>query len=180
MQLIYVHAQLKNYGSHLLSIASEQRKQPMARRDGHRTTHVMSHDSLREKYPNARDWTVVRTYHHLARFSVEITDSDSPAQWISRLRSLCPVLQQRSPADMLSEIRLSRCIDFGTVAGREAYLLEQMLRRNGFTTLREDASTVSHFPMVAGSGIIIEDQSEAEAFCLRLISEGATTQYVEA
>ena len=34
-QLIYIHDQLKNYGSHLFSIASEPRKPPMARRDGH-------------------------------------------------------------------------------------------------------------------------------------------------
>lgn len=139
----------------------------------------MSQDSLRAQHPDARDWTVVRTYHDFTHLSVRMTGSDSAAQWIARLRSLYPILQQRSPSDLLSEVRRSGCIDLGCLAGREAYRLAQMLQEHEFDVLRTDASAVSYFPMVSGSGVIIEDELEATAFCLDLIREGATLQKVE-
>ena len=140
----------------------------------------MVQDPLRAQYPDARDWTVVRTFHHLAHVSVRVADTDSIAPWISRLRRTCPILQQRSPAGLLEEVRRSGKIDLGTLDGREAYRLTILLQREGFDIQGENVSFVSYFPRVAGMGVIIKDEAESQAFCLQLISEGATVEYIEA
>lgn len=90
------------------------------------------------------------------------------------------MLLKHSPSGMLDEVRRASCIDFGIMPGREAYRLVQLLGIQHFTVRSEDASFTSHFPMVAGSGVVIEDAADAEAFCLLLIQEGAAVQEVEA
>lgn len=82
-------------------------------------------------------------------------------------------------SDMLAEVRKSGGIHLGILPGREAFKIERRLMSQGFAVEVTDASTVTMFPSVHGSGLIIEDKREAQDFCLKLIQEGATVREVE-
>ena len=81
---------------------------------------------------------------------------------------------------MLDEVRRTGAIDLGIMPGREAHPLTQTLRKEGFDVQGENASYISHFPRCAAGGLIIEDAAESEAFCLKLIKEGARVEEIEA
>lgn len=140
----------------------------------------MEEDPARMEYPEASEWTVSRCHHDIRHVTVHFDGALSSVAWISRLRSLCPELQQRSPSDLLAEVRRAAFVDFGMMSGREAHRLVQLLSVQHFDVRSEDASFVSHCAMVAGSMLLVENDAEAEAFCLRLIREGAAIQEIEA
>lgn len=68
------------------------------------------------------------------------------------------------------------------MAGREAYRIHESLRSNGFEASVEEASEVVLLPVhrVKGLAMINEDEAESDAFCRKLIANGAPIQEVEA
>lgn len=141
---------------------------------------AMSADAYMSRYPDATQWTVSRHYHDCRRVCVRPDGSTSLTRWIADMRRLLPSLQSRSPVELLQAVRQSGLIDLGVVSGREAHRLAITLSQSASVLDVTDASFVSHFPRVDGSGLIIEDDAEAEAFCLRLIELGATVEDIEA
>ena len=131
-------------------------------------------DIYRSRYPDARQWTVSRFHRDRRSVLLRPQSTTSVPRWVADIRRILPSLQQRSPAELLEEVRHSGALDFGIVAGREAQHISELLRHSATVVEVAEASFVSHFPSVDGGGLIIENDSEAEAFCLRLIAEGAT------
>jgi hypothetical protein len=139
----------------------------------------MSQDPYMSRFPDAREWVVSRWHHDRRRLVIRHSDGSAPPVWIAKLRKLRKTLQKRSPSDLLDEVRRTGAIDLGILPGREAYPLTLRLREEGFDVQVEDASFISHFPMCAGSGLIISDHAESEAFCLKLIKEGARVEEIQ-
>lgn len=96
------------------------------------------------------------------------------------MRHLLPSLQSRTPAELLEAVRQTGAIDLGVISGRDAHKIASILGASASVLDLTDASFVTHFPRVDGSGLIIEDDAEAEAFCLWLIELGAKVEAIEA
>lgn len=139
----------------------------------------MSLDKYLTNHPDPKEWVVARYRHDRRRVSIRHSDGTPVSSWIAKLRNSFSSLQARRPTDLLEEVRRTKLIDLGQMTGREARMIANTLEPLGFDVQVEDASYVSHFPRVAGMGLIIEDDAEAEAFCLELIEAGATVQEVE-
>lgn len=140
----------------------------------------MSVDAYMIRYPDATQWIVRRHYHDCRRFLVRPDGTTSLTRWIADMRHLLPSLGSRSPAALLESVRQTGFVDLGVVSGRDARRITNILSQSASVLDVTDASFVTHFPRVDGCGLIIEDDAEAEAFCLRLIELGATVQDVEA
>lgn len=66
--------------------------------------------------------------------------------------------------------------------GREAYKLNRLLEGTTFETEIEDLSRISYLPIKRGpsaAAIIIEDEAEAEKFCLKLVAAGCKVEDTE-
>ena len=140
----------------------------------------MSVDAYVSRYPDATQWIVSRHYHDCRRVLVRPDGATSLTRWIADMRLLLPSLQSRSPAELLKTVRQTGVDDLGVISGRDAHRITSILSQTASVLDVTDASFVTHFPRVDGSGLIIEDDAEAEAFCLRLIELGATVEYIEA
>jgi hypothetical protein len=140
----------------------------------------MTEDAYMSRYPDATQWTVSRRYHDCRRVCVRPDGTTSSTRWIANIRHLLPSLQSRSPIELIEAVRQTGRIDLGVISGREAHQIATILRQSASVLDVTDASFITHFPRVDGSGLIIEDDAEAEAFCLRLIELGAAVEDIEA
>lgn len=62
---------------------------------------------------------------------------------------------------------------------RVAEKLVRILQNEGFKVQSEDASFISYCAKGPEGALIIEDEAETEAFCLKLIRLGAQVQEVQ-
>lgn len=140
---------------------------------------TMWQDSFMAQFPPPREWTVTRHNHDLRKVRIVHSQAISHSQWVAKLRSQLPALRVKTPADLLDEVRRTKALDLGVMSGREAHNIAAKLRPLGFDVQVENASYVSYSSSVAGGGLIIEDDAEAQAFCLKLLQEGARLELVE-
>ena len=131
------------------------------------------------QYPDATQWTVSRCRHDLCSVFIRPPDPAGVPRWVADIRQILPLLQSRSPAGLLASVRESGGIDLGTISGREAHHISKLLRQSATISDVSDDSYISYFPKVEGGGVIIEDDAEAEAFCLRLIELGAKVEEIQ-
>ncbi|MEK7951704.1 hypothetical protein [Luteolibacter soli] len=129
------------------------------------------------------EWSVRRFYHDRRRVAV-LSGGEAPGPWLAKLRRVLPVLEGRSPAELLAEVRRSGRIELGMVDGREAWKMGEVLREAGYEVEVVDASRVGHLAIHhvgphAPMALVMEDDEEAEAFCLDLIARGARVEEVE-
>lgn len=130
-------------------------------------------------FGDPKRWTVTRQFHEYKAVFIRPDHVENIARWIANVRPILPVLHHQSPAKLLAEVRLSGGLNLGTVSGREAHRMTGLLRNLATIIEITDVSRISYFPTCDGAGLIIEDESEAEAFCLKLIEEGAELNLVE-
>jgi hypothetical protein len=136
-------------------------------------------DPYMSRYPDATQWTVSRFHHDRRSVFIRPDGSTSVPRWVADIRQILPLLQGRSPTELLESVRQSGGVDLGTISGRDAHQVSELLRQSASIIDVLDASSVSHFPKVDGGGLIIEDDAEGEAFCLRLIELGARVEDIQ-
>jgi hypothetical protein len=131
---------------------------------------------------NIEDWMVHRFHRDLRRVIIRLATGKDTTPQLVKLRALVPGLAKLTPSELLERSKRPDGIDLGIVEGREAWKLQERLRPVGFALDITDASYVSHFPVKQGRppmARIIEDEEEAEAFCLDLIARGCEVSDVE-
>lgn len=136
-------------------------------------------DILMNSFPDATQWTVSRRYHELCKVAIRPNGSVSLARWVADVRRRLPSLRDHSPAELLESVRCSGLIDLGMIAGREAQRIFTLFTDSGAIIDAVDVSYISYFASVDGSGLIIEDDSENQAFCLKLIADGANVEEIQ-
>lgn len=134
-----------------------------------------------EETVDSAEWVVQRVRRDRRRLTVTRTASIAAGLWVARLRRLVPDLGSQTPGELLDQVRRTGRIELGVMAGREAYRIHESLRSNGFEVSVEDASDVVLLPIhrVRGFAMIHEGDAESDAFCRKLIANGAPIQEVE-
>lgn len=131
------------------------------------------------KFPDPKDWVVSRFHRDRRRVFIRISNDIALPAWIRKVCSCFNSPQLRQPADLLLEVRQKGGIDLGVISGREAHKLIQMGENEGLEVQIEDASFISLSPRCPDGGLIIEDETENESFCLQLIQLGANVQEIQ-
>lgn len=131
---------------------------------------------------DASDWVIHRTRHDKRHITVVLTADESLSARIAELRRIYPTLKKRHPSDLLKDAKRTSTVDLGLFEGREAYALMQFLELEGFDVNIADASFTTHLPInrANGTALIVEDDEQAEAFCLQLIHDEASIEDIEA
>jgi hypothetical protein len=131
-------------------------------------------------WDRSHDWVLTCYESDRAELTVLFDRSLPSLHELVALRRCLPTFRQMSPADARARAGGGGRLELGELAGPEARLLLDKLRRAGLRTELRNTSNVSYLPLdrTTGSALLVEDHAEAKLLAEEMIRAGVPFERV--